>query len=209
MNQDSTFVPPPDGSAPHQPRTARGKATRARLLEAAEQEFGSLGYHAASVAGITRRAGAAMGTFYVYFASKEALYRDLVAHMGELTRDHIARRIEGAPDRLEAERLGLLAYLEFTRAHPGFYRIVLEAQFVAEDAFRDYYRVFASGYRTALSTAAARGEICEGDDEVRAWALMGLSSWLGMRYGVWDESVPAEDVASAAFALISKGLSPI
>ena len=49
------------------PRTARGTRTRARLLEAAEQVFESVGYHDASIVKITEQAGIGLGTFYLYF----------------------------------------------------------------------------------------------------------------------------------------------
>ena len=67
--------------------------------------------------------------------------------------------MRGAPDRLAAERLGLAAFIGFTRKHPELYRIIEEAQFVAEDVYREHYLSFVDGYRHGLSTAAARGEI--------------------------------------------------
>lgn len=39
------------------PRTARGTRTRAKLLEAAEAVFASMGYHDASIVKITEQAG--------------------------------------------------------------------------------------------------------------------------------------------------------
>ncbi|MGH8562046.1 MAG: TetR/AcrR family transcriptional regulator, partial [Nevskiales bacterium] len=65
-----------------QPSTARGEATRARLLDAAEQEFGRRGFHNASITDITRAADVGQGTFYLYFQSKEDIFRELVRHMG-------------------------------------------------------------------------------------------------------------------------------
>jgi hypothetical protein len=53
------------------PVTVRGEQTRRRLLEAAEEVFGELGFRRASIAEIVRRAGVAQGTFYLYFDSKE------------------------------------------------------------------------------------------------------------------------------------------
>ena len=52
------------------PRTARGRETLRKLLDAAAKEFADLGFHAASISGITRRAGTALGSFYTYFDSK-------------------------------------------------------------------------------------------------------------------------------------------
>lgn len=43
-------------------------------------------------------------------------------------------------------------------------------------------------------------------DEVHAWAIMGMNVFLGLRYGVWDGSRNAEEVASIANALIERGI---
>ncbi|MGQ0591044.1 MAG: hypothetical protein ACT4N8_16200 [Sphingosinicella sp.] len=103
-------------------------------------------------------------------------------------------------------QLGLAAFIAFTREHPELYRIVEEAQFVAEDGYRDHYRSFVEGYRQGLAAAAARGEIVEGPDELRAWALIGMSVFLGMRYAVWDKDLTPREVADQAIDLVSEGL---
>lgn len=193
-------------SADKAPRTERGRRTVRKLLEAAAQEFGARGYHEAAITGITGRAGVALGTFYTYFESKEELFRALVRDMSHATRQHVAEAVAGAPDRLAAERLGLAAFIGFTRQHPELYRIIEEAQFVAEDAYREHYRSFVEGYRRNLAAASARGEISDGPDELRAWALIGMSVFLGMRYAIWDKDVPAAQVADEAIDLVSEGL---
>jgi AcrR family transcriptional regulator len=176
-------------------------------LDAAAAEFGSAGYHEASIAGVTSRAGVALGTFYVYFDSKEAVFRALVDDMGRLTRAFIAGRVIDANDRLTAEREGIAAFIEFARTHKDLYRIVMEAQFVAPDAYRAYYDNFAEAYRRNLRDAAGRGEIRPGADEERAWALIGMSVFLGLRYGIWSDEKDANRIAAAAADLIAHGLS--
>lgn len=193
-------------SADKAPRTERGRRTVRKLLEAAAQEFGVRGYHDAAITGITQRAGVALGTFYTYFESKEELFRALVRDMSHATRHHVAEAVRGAPDRLAAERLGLAAFIDFVRQHPELYRIIEEAQFVAEDAYREHYLSFADAYRRNLSTARARGQIADGPDEPRAWALIGMSVFLGMRYGMWEKDLPAAQVADIAIDLVSEGL---
>lgn len=202
MNQISTSSPR------KKPKTARGAKTQARLLDAAEIEFGERGFHDAAITGITQRAGVALGTFYVYFDSKEEIFRALVAHMGHLTRTWIAERVGATTNRIKAERLGLEAFIEFARRHRNLYRIVMEAQFVAEDAYRDYYTVFAESYRKNLSRATQLGQIRPGSEEERAWALIGLNVFLGMRYAVWDDRYPIAKIAEAVGDFIEFGLSP-
>ena len=189
-----------------EPRTERGRRTVRKLLEAAAQEFGQRGFHEAAITGITARAGVALGTFYTYFSSKEELFRALVRDMSQATRAHVAEAVRDAPDRLAAERTGLAAFIAFTRKHPELYRIIEEAQFVAEDVYREHYLTFVEGYRQGLAAAGARGEIAEGPDELRAWALIGMSVFLGMRYGIWGEDMEPADVADRAIDLVSEGL---
>ena len=193
-------------SADKAPRTERGRKTVRKLLEAAAQEFGQRGFHEAAITGITARAGVALGTFYTYFESKEELFRALVRDMSNATRSHVAEAVAGAPDRLAAERLGLAAFIAFTRKHPELYRIIEEAQFVAEDEYRAHYLTFVEGYRQGLAAARTRGELAEGPDELRAWALIGMSVFLGMRYGIWSEDMEPAEVADRAVDLVSEGL---
>ena len=190
------------------PKTNRGRETRDKLLVAAEKEFGERGFHEAAISGITRSAGVALGTFYVYFDSKEEIFRALVAHMGHLTRIWISERVAESPDRLTAERRGIAAFIEFVRRHGNLYQIISEAQFVAEDAYREYYSSFADAYRQNLEQAAADKDIREGDFEVWAWALIGMSVFLGMRFAAWDDSRSADDMADAVADLISTGMLP-
>jgi AcrR family transcriptional regulator len=195
-----------------EPRTARGRKTLQRLIDAAAAEFGERGFHDAAITGITRRAGVALGTFYTYFESKEEVFRALVKEMSRATRAHVAEAVKDAPDRLAAERMGLEAFIAFTRRHPELYRIIEEAQFVAHDAYREHYLTFADAYRRNLAAARERGQISPGSghvdqtDEARAWALIGMSVFLGMRYGIWGKDLPPAEVARIAIELASEGL---
>jgi AcrR family transcriptional regulator len=190
------------------PKTARGKKTRDKLLRAAEIEFGDKGFHAAAISGITHRAGVALGTFYTYYESKEEIFQDLVSYMSHRTRRWIAERVAGAPDRMAAERLGIEAYIEFARRHKGIYRIITEAEFVANDAYRQHYESFADAYRENLEKAGKSGDIRQGDYETWTWAIMGIAVFLGMKYTEWDDNVPAARVAEIVTDLIANGIRP-
>ena len=195
-----------------EPRTERGRKTLQRLIDAAAAEFGERGFHEAAITGITRRAGVALGTFYTYFESKEEVFRALVREMSRATRAHVAEAVKDAPDRLAAERIGLEAFIAFTRRQPELYRIIEEAQFVALDAYREHYLTFAEAYRRNLAGARERGQIAVGArgdaaaDEARAWALIGMSVFLGMRYGIWERDLSPSEVADVAIELVSEGL---
>ncbi|WP_344056542.1 TetR/AcrR family transcriptional regulator [Prauserella halophila] len=61
-----------------QPRTARGRKTRERLLTAARAVFETNGYLETRVTDICDEAGLANGTFYIYFQTKEEIFYTLV-----------------------------------------------------------------------------------------------------------------------------------
>lgn len=193
-------------SSVESPKTPRGEATRRQILSAAETVISAKGFSEASISEITREAGVGQGTFYIYFKSKDDVFRELVLEMGRLTRHTLGEATKDAADRLTAERIGLRAFLAFVSQHPALYTIVQEAQFVAPDVYRTYFESFADRYRDALTEAADAGDIRPGDAEVRAWALMGIAKSLGERFAVLGADRPLDEVARIASDLIENGL---
>jgi len=190
------------------PKTARGEATRKAILSAAERVIGERGFNEASIGHITREAGVAQGTFYIYFKSKDEVFSELVLEMGRLVRRELSEATANITDRLEAERAGLRAFLIFVGNHPDLYRIIQEALFVDPGAYHEYYRSFAEGYRAGLVAAEKAGQISPGDADIRAWALMGISRSLGERAVIWGDKTPVDDVVAVAHDFIVNGLSP-
>jgi len=190
-----------------QPKTARGQKTREALLRAAEKVFGEKGYYTASISEITQEADVAMGTFYLYFKDKEDVFRALVAHMLQLLRTHLRKHVAAAASQIEAEQLGLKAFLSFVSRHKNLYRIVLDSYSVDESIYRGYFQVFADLYSHRLDDAVAQGELAPGDAEVRAWCLIGISNFLGMRYALWEKPASMDKVVEVAHDLITHGLA--
>lgn len=174
-------------SATGKPLTKRGEATRRKLLEAAEEVFASLGYHEASIVKITERAGIGLGTFYLYFDSKQQIFEELVVDLNRRVRHSMAEAMAGAHNRIDAERAGFEGFFRFTAAHPALYRIVREAEFVSPDMLRLHYTRIVEGYEAGLRAAQRDGDVDAAlDPEVTAWALMGAGELIGMRFLLWE-----------------------
>ena len=195
-----------DGKAP---RTARGEKTLRKILDAALAEFGTRGFSESSIVGITRRARVALGTFYTYFDSKDAVFAALVRDMSARVRDHVAPSLEGAADGLDAEGRALASYLDFVVGHKEVYRIIDEAEFVDPEGFRRHYVTTADRIAGRLRAARERGELRDLqspiDDEIHAWAIMGMNVFLGLRFGVWGDEGP-DAVAKTANRMLRDGL---
>jgi AcrR family transcriptional regulator len=198
------------------PLTKRGEATRRRLLEAAETVFADQGYHEASIVKITERAGIGLGTFYLYFDSKQSIFEALVIDLNRRVRHSMSEAMEGARSRLEAERAGFAGFFRFTAAHPALYRVVREAEFVSPETLRLHYTRIVEGYEAGLRAAQRTGDVDPHlDPAVAAWALMGMGELIGMRFLLWerdaDGNPPAEldpAVFDAMARFIDNALAP-
>lgn len=191
---------------------SQGQQTRARLLEAAEAEFGQKGFYEAQIVDITRRAGVAHGTFYTYFPSKEAIFVELVREINEQLRARLRAAIAGLHDRRQIEWAGFQAFFNFIQDHPRAYRIVREAEFIGSPkntAGRWYYERFAHGYVPALAQAMKAGQIRSSDPEALAYALMGIGHFIGLRWVLWEKRAVPNSVFESMMEFILHGLFPL
>jgi|SRR6478736_4455349 AcrR family transcriptional regulator len=192
------------------PRTPRGERTLRKILDAAREEFGERGFSDSSIVGITQRAGVALGTFYTYFESKEALFQALVRDMSAQVRDEVGPALKDAADGLDGERRALAAFLRFAHDHRDIYRIIDESEFVEPAAYREHYETTAVRIAARLTAARDKGEISRSyaDEEldVLAWGMMGANVFLGLRFAVWDDS-ESEHVAEVMSRVWRRGFA--
>lgn len=208
LTTDSCFMWSAMSHPARQPRTPRGEATRQKLLDAAEALFGQSGFHSTSVTDITRRAGVAQGTFYLYFASKEEVFAELIRHLSHRLRSAIREDTAGVRGRLAVEEAGLRSFLRFAAEHRDLYRIVFESQYIDPELFRWYYERIARAYAAGLESAMEAGEIRRLDAETVAYALMGAAHFMGMRWVLWANEEPPERVLESLRRFVRDGLDP-
>src|SRR5260370_35709257 len=107
-----------------QPKTRKAQATRQRQLEAAETLVAKKGYFDTSIVDITQAAKVALGTFYLYFPSKLAIFQELVHQLNQNLRLHLRKALNGPTTRAEIERAGFQAFFEFVIQHKNLYNVV-------------------------------------------------------------------------------------
>jgi AcrR family transcriptional regulator len=188
--------------------SARGVETRNKLLESAEQVFGDLGYHDASIVKITEAAGVGQGTFYLYFSSKQEIFDELVRDLNRRIRHAMTEQAKQGTTRVEQELLGFRGYFEFAKQHRGLYRILRESAFVSPDIFKWHYDRVSERYVAALQQAVDRKELGPIDAEVAAWSLMSMGETLGLRYIVWGNGEVPEHVVAELGRIIAAILEP-
>ena len=198
-----------EGGSIREPRTDRGRRTLRKLLDASAIEFGERGFHEASVSSITRRAGVALGTFYTYFESKDALFRALVLDLSHNVRTSARSALSDDMGALQIEQAALAAFLKFAQEHKEIYRIIDEAEFVDPQSYRAHYETIASRIEGRLATGAKSGTIRSDLGELEAWAIMGMNVFVGLRYVVWGQGNEGDPdtIAARVNRLLAQGIA--
>ncbi len=199
-----------------QTRDERAGETRAAIFRAAAQVVGKHGYGDASINRITEAAGIAQGTFYLYFESRQALFDELLPHVGQDMLVFIRSQVKGAANVLDMEERGFRAFFKYLQDHPGFFRILNEAEIAAPVAYLAHFKLITQHYVDALSRGVQAGEIVnyrEQELETLAYMFMAARSYLYLRY-VKDAEAESgagvtlpESVVETYMKLVRGGLS--
>src|SRR6201982_453698 len=127
------------GGRPAQDRElrAQGRQTVRRLLEAGLAEFDERGFQAVRVDDVVRRAKTSHGTFYLYFSSKDDLFKALLSDalhdMGVITDAFpvVTRNDAGRT----ALRQWVDTFCDTYAAHAAVIRILSQADLVGEEVW--------------------------------------------------------------------------
>jgi AcrR family transcriptional regulator len=137
---------------------ARGQQTRQRLLDAGVEVFATRGYHTARVDDIVKVAETSHGTFYLYFANKEDLFRALAEDVAAEMRALADSLPAVTPDQVgyNALRTWLGSFADLYAHYGPVIRAWTEAEIGASefgrlgtDVLTEFTRVFVDRVSTA------------------------------------------------------------
>jgi AcrR family transcriptional regulator len=155
-----------------EPKRARGKERVAALLDAAAALIARKGYEATTMTEIAQRAGAAIGSLYQFFPSKEALAEALFNRYAERAAAEFQRVEELAPgasparlaDLLVDYRLALRSDRDAAIALSGSVASIMERRKPMGDALRGRVAALLRSGHKAMSerrAATASAIICQ------------------------------------------------
>jgi AcrR family transcriptional regulator len=182
-------------------------ATRERLLTAARSLFVSRGYHLTRPQDIARLAGLGHGTFYLYFADKQACFLAFVAAARQELDRFLLPRLSGA-DRLETFFAALIdAMLDYQAENPGVLRTaVSDMSAIAPEEAVDLPRQWAEGWARGLRDLIFRGAIAGDYDPEIVGAIM--VSAIGGAVDAASRGADRKDVIANAVRFFVRALEP-
>lgn len=97
-----------------------------QILDAAQREFARVGYAAAAVPEIARRAGISKPLVYTYFGSKESLYAACAAAAGAMIADEVDRTAELGSVGIERGLLTVAGLTQVLDARPHLWCVLFD-----------------------------------------------------------------------------------
>ncbi len=194
-------------SPPDAPRSRKGAATRARLVESAKEEFEEAGFLETRISDIAKRAGMSHGTFYHYFDSKEQIFREVAEAQEALLTAPAEADDDGDGSAATSEFDRILRanrrYLERYRANGKIMGVIEEVSrydsFVSEARMRRQ-KHFAERAEASVRRLQAKGLANQDiDPEIAAVALGSMIArfaelWFVEDWGTYDFDKASEQL---------------
>jgi AcrR family transcriptional regulator len=157
--------------------TARLPAAQRRrqLLDVALEVFARDGFHDTSMNGIAQAAGVTKPVLYRHFASKRALYRELLVEVGERLQDEIAKAAAQAGSPRQQVRAGFAAYFHWVAERRDAFRVLFGGETRRDPEFDEVAsRAEASIAATIAELIRVEG-MAAADRGLLAYGLVGMA----------------------------------
>ena len=177
------------------PKTPRGRKTLKRILDVSTQMFYEKGYHNTSINDISEAAGVALGTFYIYFEGKHALFSFLVSRFSQTICRTLREAVQNCKNRREWANVCIRVWLELIIQRPDMFCIVWESLYIDRQLFMEHYTALAGVYIQGIGDTGKEVDYAtKRNNNDLAWMLMGASSFLALNWGIIREGTSNEDI---------------
>ena len=178
--------------------------TRRDLLAAAKTVFAARGYHQAKISEIAAAADVGVGTFYLHYDGKDALFVELVEDTAHRLKKRVDAAKATATDPLERARVSCEILFRFAQENRETFRILFgEGAF--NSAITASQHVFLSDVAENIAAGVRAGAFAPYPITLIAHATVGLltqvvSWWIG------QDEVSLEEAVEATNRFIAQGL---
>lgn len=199
-----------DGAAANGPvvdgRTRRRDATRQKLFEAAITLIAERGFDATTVDEIAERAGVAKGTVYYNFASKTALFEELLRYGVGLLTEEFRAAIDGLEPR-EAIAALVRAQLDYIQRYRAFAQLLLAEMWRTNREWQQTITMLrgesVSVIAEVLTAGVESGDfVADLDIRLSALALFGVGLVVALDWLLFEPQRSVDDVAAAVLAIV-------
>jgi AcrR family transcriptional regulator len=182
---------------------------RAKIVDAARSIFARKGFARGIMDEIAKEAGIAKGTIYLYFRSKEEIYKAVMDRDMEFLNKITLERMDAAVNLEGKIRAFTLTRLENGEARKEFFRIMdsESGNFgLTRSQYRDWLRLPVLRLASAIEDASQRGEIRRMPSEKLAWIIADMTRGTIQRR-LLDKTIPRPQRIPSFYPALSGQLS--
>jgi AcrR family transcriptional regulator len=184
----------------------RKERTRRELLAAAKAVLAEKGYHDTKVADIAAAADIGVGTFYLYYPTKDALFLELVEETARALQEDIARARDQVEDPAEKIRAANLAFYRFAQANRELLKIVFGHGNTFNQLLRQVYVMFVADATERVQDGIERGAFRSLPPQVVANAMVGMAAQV-VSWWIEQEGPSPEEMADTMTDFVLHGLA--
>lgn len=197
------------------PRKRRKEARPAEILEAGFREFAEKGFDGTKLDGVAARAGVAKGTLYLYFDSKETLFKAAVHSRIIPVVDRLVRLVDFYPGPTKF-LLKMMFKMMYRKLADPDVRTLIKIIIAEGDRFPElaefYYNEFISKITQVLEKIIKRGIRREELKSGPATKLPQILIAPGLMAAIWQttfspyKEIPLEQFLQAHIDLVMNGI---
>ena len=178
------------------PSRLSGPKRRDQLLDIALELFSEYGYIQTSVGDIAKKAGVTKPIIYQHFASKKALYMELLERVGEQLLSEINAATSKAKTPRGQVELGFSAYFQYVSQYESSFYLLFGTGGKRDDEFSEVARKVEETMARAVASLIEAG-ISSQHRLMLAYGIVGLAEstsrkWLTSRHIDYEDSLPAD-----------------
>jgi AcrR family transcriptional regulator len=183
----------------------RRERTRQELLAAAERVLAEKGLHDTKIADIAAAADVGVGTFYLHFPTKEALFDAVVEDTMRRFKGAIDAARESVADPVGQMRAANAAFCRFAVDNREVFRIVFGHAAAYNEVIRRAQALFAADVEASFRDGVAKGAFAPLPPALVAQAVIGMATQV-LSWWTEHESVPIESLHQTMFTLCLDGI---
>jgi len=185
----------------------RRQRTQQELLAAATRVLAEKGFHETKIADIAAAADLGVGTFYLYFPTKDALFDAVVDDTVARLKAVVDAARAAAADPIDRLRAANVAFCQFAHRNREVFRIVFGHAAAYSDVIRRAQALFAADIEENLREGIASGAFAPVPVDLAAQATVGMVTQI-LSWWTEHESVPLEQIHDTITTLALSGLMP-
>jgi len=183
----------------------RKERTRQDLLAAAVRVLADKGFHDTKITDIATEADVGVGTFYLHFETKDALFDALVDDTVQRLKAAVDASREQAVDAIDRMRRANVAFCGFAAQNRAVFRIVFGHAAAYHDVIRRAQDLFAEEIEENIREGVAQGAFAPLPTDVAAQAMVGMATQI-LSWWTEHESMPIETLQDTMTTIALQGL---